>query len=122
MTRQLKMGMVGGGRDALIGATHRLAARLDGNIQLVAGTFSSTPEKSRLSGQDLGLEASRVYDDYRVMAESEAKLPRGQRIDFVTILTPNDLHFAIAKGMAFLDAAVRSAQSGSSWTKPYPCT
>ncbi len=98
------MGMVGGGRDALIGATHRLAARLDGNIQLVAGAFSADPEKSKLSGEDLRLEKNRVYGDYRIMAEQEAALPLGERIDFVTIVTPNNLHFTVAK--TFLEAGI----------------
>jgi predicted dehydrogenase len=97
VTQKLKMGMVGGGRGALIGNTHLLAARLDGKIELVAGAFSADAEKSRSSGADLGLDPSRVYGDYEAMAMSEARLPAGERVDFVTIVTPNHLHFPIAK-------------------------
>jgi predicted dehydrogenase len=104
MFRQLKMGMVGGGRGGLIGATHRLAARLDGDIQLVAGAFSSDPARSQLSGQDLRLETNRVYDHYETMAEKESALSPGERIDFVTIVTPNNLHFSVAK--KFLEAGI----------------
>jgi len=102
MTQKLKMGMVGGGRDAFIGGVHRMAARLDGRIELVAGAFSSDPAKSRASGDDLGLDPSRVYPDYETMAAAEAKLPESERIDFVSIVTPNHVHFPPAK--AFLEA------------------
>ncbi|MES2476731.1 MAG: Gfo/Idh/MocA family oxidoreductase [Verrucomicrobiota bacterium] len=104
MHRKLRMGMVGGGRGAFIGAVHRMAANLDGKIALVAGCFSSDPEKSRLSGEDLFLDPSRVYSSYAVMAEAEAALPADQRIDFVTIVARNDLHFPVAK--AFLEAGI----------------
>ena len=96
------MGMVGGGRDAFIGAVHRMAARLDGRIELVAGAFSSDPAKSKASGEDLGLDPSRVYPDYQTMAAAESKLPENERIDFVTIVTPNNVHFPPAK--TFLEA------------------
>ena len=102
MTQKLKMGMVGGGRDAFIGAVHRMAARLDGRIELVAGAFSSDAGKSRASGEDLGLDSSRVYPDYETMAAAEAKLPESERIDFVSIVTPNHVHFPPAK--TFLEA------------------
>jgi predicted dehydrogenase len=102
MTQKLKMGMVGGGRDAFIGGVHRMAARLDGRIELVAGAFSSDAAKSRASGEDLGLDPSRVYPDYETMAAAEAKLPESERIDFVSIVTPNHVHFPPAK--AFLEA------------------
>ena len=102
MTQKLKMGMVGGGRDAFIGAVHRMAARLDGRIELVAGAFSSDPAKSRASGEDLGLDPSRVYPDYETMAAAEAKLSESERIDFVSIVTPNHVHFPPAK--TFLEA------------------
>ena len=104
MTQKLKMGMVGGGRDAFIGGVHRMAARLDGRIELVAGAFSSDAAKSRASGEDLGLDPSRVYPDYETMAAAESKLPENERIDFVSIVTPNHLHFPIAK--LFLEAGV----------------
>ena len=90
------MGMVGGGRDAFIGAVHRAAAQLDGKIELVAGCFSSTEKKSKLSGQDLFLDPKRVYGDYKQMAKGEAALPPDQRIDFVSIVTPNFSHVPIA--------------------------
>jgi predicted dehydrogenase len=102
MTQKLKMGMVGGGRDAFIGAVHRMAARLDGRIELVAGAFSSDAAKSRASGEDLGLDPSRVYPDYETMAAAESKLPENERIDFVSIVTPNNVHFPPAK--TFLEA------------------
>jgi predicted dehydrogenase len=102
MKRKLKAGMVGGGRDAFIGAVHRMAMRLDGKIDLVAGAFSSNPEKSRLSGEDLLLDPSRVYPDYNTMIERELALPVGERIDFVSIVTPNRTHVPVAK--AFLEA------------------
>ena len=96
------MGMVGGGRDAFIGAVHRRAAALGGEIELVAGAFSSNPKKSRLSGRDLFLDPGRIYGDYIEMAQKEAALPEGERIDFVSIVTPNHLHFPAA--CAFLKA------------------
>jgi predicted dehydrogenase len=96
MKRKLKAGMVGGGRDAFIGGVHRMAMRLDGRIDLVAGAFSSNPEKSRLSGEDLFLDPKRVYSDFRTMAAEEAKLPQGGRIDFVSIVTPNRMHVPVA--------------------------
>jgi predicted dehydrogenase len=102
MARKLRMGMVGGGRDAFIGAVHRMAAWLDGKIDLVAGAFSSNAEKSRLSGEDFGLDPKRVYSDYETMAKTEAGLPKDQRIDFVSIVTPNNAHFPVAK--TFLEA------------------
>jgi len=100
MKRKLRMGMVGGGRGAFIGAVHRMAANLDGQIELVAGAFSSDPEKSKLSGEDFFLDAGRVYGSYAEMAEKEAA--REDKIDFVTIVVQNHLHFAVAK--TFLEA------------------
>ncbi len=86
----IRLGMVGGGRDAFIGSVHRIAARLDGRFQLVAGALSSTAEKSQASGADLGLDPKRVYDDYRTMAIREGRLKDG--IEAVAIVTPNHLH------------------------------
>jgi predicted dehydrogenase len=100
--RKLRMGMVGGGRGAFIGAVHRMAAALDGRIDLVAGAFSSDPAKSRLSGADLHLDPARVYGSYLEMAKAEAARPAADRLDFVAIVARNDLHYAVAK--AFLDA------------------
>jgi predicted dehydrogenase len=102
MKRRLKAGMVGGGRGAFIGGVHRMAMRLDGRIDLVAGAFSSDPEKSKLSGEDLFLDPKRVYSDYRTMAAEEARLPVGERIDFVCVVTPNRAHVPASK--AFLEA------------------
>jgi predicted dehydrogenase len=96
------MGMIGGGRGAFIGAVHRMAAALDGRIELVAGCFSSDPEKSRASGADLWLDPARVYGAYEKMACAEAAMPPGQRLDFVSIVTRNDTHYAVAR--TFLDA------------------
>ena len=97
MSRKIRMGMVGGGRDAFIGAVHRMAAALDGHIELVCGAFSSDPERSRASGADLYLPANRVYGDYHEMMAAEAKLPAGERMDFVSIVTPNHVHFPVAR-------------------------
>src|SRR6188508_1972438 len=104
MNRKLRMGMVGGGRGAFIGSVHRMAANLDGKIELVAGCFSSDPEKSKLSGEDFFLDPARVYSSFEAMAKAEAALPADKRIDFVTIVTRNDLHFPAAK--AFLEAGI----------------
>ncbi|MGC8778932.1 MAG: Gfo/Idh/MocA family protein [Candidatus Caldatribacteriaceae bacterium] len=94
--------MVGGGPGSFIGAVHRMAIALDETAELVAGAFSSKPELSRKQGEALHLDPKRVYDSYREMVERESKLPVGERIDFVVIVTPNALHYPIAK--AFLEA------------------
>ena len=94
--------MVGGGPGAFIGAVHRKAAALDGEIELVAGAFSSNADKSRQQGAALMLNPSRVYGSFQEMAEREAALPEGERIDFVSIVTPNHMHFPPAK--AFIEA------------------
>lgn len=91
------MGMIGGGRDAFIGAVHRIAANIDGQIELVCGAFSSSAEKSKLSGQDLFLPEERVYADFSEMIRKEAALPQNLRMDFVAIVTPNHVHHAPAK-------------------------
>lgn len=95
--RKIKMGMVGGGKDAFIGAVHRMAAALDGEIELVCGAFSSDPEKSRLSGEALYLKEERVYGSFQEMIEKEKALPEGERMDFLTIVTPNFMHYEPAK-------------------------
>ena len=87
------MGMIGGGQGAFIGAVHRMAAALDGHIELVCGAFSSNAETSKATGRDLYLPESRVYGNYHDMFEKEKALPAGERMDFVTIVTPNHLHF-----------------------------
>ena len=96
MNRKLRMGMVGGGSDAFIGAIHRLAAFMDGQIELVCGCFSINPEISLSSGKSYYLPENRVYKTYQEMFESEVKLPEGDRMDFVTIVTPNFAHFGPA--------------------------
>jgi len=97
MNRKLRMGMVGGGRDAFIGAVHRMAASLDGQAELIAGAFSKDPQKSKLSGRDLYLTSERIYGSYQEMAQKEALLSANKRIDFVAIVTPNNTHYPIAK-------------------------
>jgi len=93
--QRIKLGMVGGGRDAFIGGVHRIAARIDDHFELVAGAFSSTVEKSKLSGLDLGIAEDRSYGSFKEMAIREARLKNG--IEAVSIVTPNHLHFAAAK-------------------------
>ena len=93
MNRKLRMGMVGGGSDAFIGAIHRLAAFMDNQIELVCGCFSVNPEISVSSGKSYFLPENRVYKSYQEMFEKEVKLPEGERMDFVTIVTPNFAHF-----------------------------
>src|SRR5690606_5017266 len=93
MKRKLRMGMVGGGNDAFIGAVHRIAAFMDGKIELVCGSFSVNPEISLQSARDLFVAEDRVYATYQEMFEKEAQLPEGERMDFVSIVTPNFLHF-----------------------------
>ena len=93
----LRMGMVGGGQGAFIGDVHRLAARLDGQIDLVAGAFSRDAENCKATGQQLGLDPSRCYTDFNEMMRAEAALPQGERMDFVVIVTPNHMHFPVAK-------------------------
>lgn len=100
--RKLNMGMVGGGPGAFIGDVHHKAASLDGGITLVAGAFSSDPKKSKQKGKELDLDPSRVYASYQDMIKGELALPKGERIDFVSIVTPNHVHFPVAK--AFLKA------------------
>ena len=96
------MGMVGGGRDAFIGAVHRMAAGLDGLIELACGAFSADPDKSKASGADLFLPADRCYASWTEMLKSERALPEDRRMDFVSIVTPNHLHSPVAT--AALDA------------------
>jgi len=102
LNRKLNMGMVGGGPGAFIGEVHRRASRMDGQIQLVSGAFDINPRKSKQQGKELMLPAKRVYRNYQEMIEKELRLPEGERIDFVTITTPNNWHFPIAKD--FLEA------------------
>lgn len=94
--RKLRMGMIGGGKDAFIGAIHRIAANMDGQIELVCGALSINPQMAIDSGHMLFLPDDRIYTNYQDMITAEAKLPADQRIDFVTIVTPNFAHFAPA--------------------------
>lgn len=100
--RKLRMGMVGGGQGAFIGGVHRMAAALDQQIEFVAGCFSRDPQNTRLTGEQLYLEPARRYATYEEMVAKEAALPAEERIDFVSVVTPNHLHYPIAS--AFLEA------------------
>ncbi|MGE0930427.1 Gfo/Idh/MocA family protein [Peijinzhouia sedimentorum] len=93
MNRKLRMGMLGGGEGAFIGAIHRFAAQADGQIELVCGAFSSDPAKSLQSGRKLHLMDNRIYPSYREMIVQESKLPEDERMDFLSIVTPNHMHF-----------------------------
>jgi predicted dehydrogenase len=97
MNRKLRMGMVGGGKDAFIGAIHRLAANMDGLIELCCGALSINPEIAMASGEALFLPKDRTYTTFEEMIKAEAALPADKRMDFVTIVTPNFAHFAPAK-------------------------
>ncbi len=102
LSRKLRFGMIGGGRGAFIGAVHRIAAIMDGRAELVAGAFSSDPQRSRDSGADLFLDPARVYGSFEEMARAEQAAPPESRLDFVVIVTPNHQHFPAAK--CFLEA------------------
>ncbi len=96
MNRKLRMGMVGGGKDAFIGAIHRIAANMDGLIELACGALSIHPEIAKESGEMLFLPADRTYLNFEEMIKKESELPADKRMDFVTIVTPNFAHFAPA--------------------------
>ena len=96
MNRKLRMGMIGGGKDAFIGAIHRLASNMDGLIELAAGALSINPDIARESGEMLFLPKERTYLTYDELIKKESGLPADKRIDFVTIVTPNFAHFAPA--------------------------
>lgn len=100
---KLKMGMIGGGPGSFIGAVHRIAAAMDGLVDLAAGSFSSQPEKSVQAGKELFLPSERVYASYDEMFEKELQLPEEERIDFVSIVTPNHVHF---------DPTIKALKSG----------
>ncbi len=101
-TSKIRLGMVGGGQGAFIGAVHRIAARIDGEFELVAGALSSDPARALASAEELGLDPSRSYASFAEMAKAEAKRPDG--IEAVAIVTPNHVHFPAAK--AFLEAGI----------------
>ncbi len=100
--RRLRYAMVGGGRDAFIGAVHRMALALDGQTELVAGALSSSSEKARASGRDLYLADARNHGDWQSLLADELRQPVDERIDFVSIVTPNHMHFPVA--LAFVEA------------------
>ncbi|MDP8939447.1 MAG: Gfo/Idh/MocA family oxidoreductase [Actinomycetota bacterium] len=102
--KKLKMGMIGGGSDAFIGAVHRSGALMDGQIEFVAGALSSTREKSLASGRALGLSERRNYGSWEELLEGELSLSEGERVDFVSVVTPNHLHFPVAR--AFAEAGI----------------
>jgi predicted dehydrogenase len=102
MSRKLRYAMVGGGRDAFIGAVHRHAMALDGHYEFVAGALSSSPEKAQASGRDLGLAEGRNHGSWQALLEDELKRPQHERVDVVSIVTPNHLHYDVAR--AFVDA------------------
>src|SRR3989440_7770577 len=102
INRRLRLGMVGGGPGAFIGAVHRIAARMDDRFELVAGALSSNPERSRAAALEMHIAPERAYGSFAEMAAAEAKRP--DRIDAVSIVTPNHLHFGPAK--AFLEAGI----------------
>ncbi len=93
MSRKLRMAMIGGGKDAFIGAVHRIALHMDGQVEMVAGALSAVPAVAIESGKMLFLDEERIYTDYKVMLEKEAAMPAEKRIDFVSIVTPNFVHF-----------------------------
>lgn len=97
MKRKLRMGMVGGGLTSFIGPVHRKAVGIDGEIELVCGAFSVVPGESKATGQALYLDPKRVYETYQEMFEKESQLPADQRMDFVSVVTPNHVHFGPAK-------------------------
>ena len=101
-TDRIRLGMVGGGQGAFIGGVHRIAARIDDMYTLVAGALSADPEKAKASGRDLGLAEDRCYGSYEEMAKREARLSQG--IEAVAIVTPNHMHFPVAK--AFLQRGI----------------
>src|SRR5690348_13182911 len=93
LNRKLRMGLVGGGQGSFIGGVHSRAAVLDHRAALVAGALSADPAKAKASAQDYGIAHERAYGSYKEMIEKEKKLPADQRIDFVSIATPNNTHF-----------------------------
>lgn len=106
MGRKLRMGMVGGGPGAFIGPVHKMAAELDGRIEMVAGAFSQSAERSRVAGESFGIDPDRAYADYREMIQAERQRTDG--IDFVVIATPNHLHLPVAEAALEAGLAVMS--------------
>jgi predicted dehydrogenase len=108
-TGRIRLGMVGGGQGAFIGAVHRLAARMDDHYEFVAGALSSDATRSKASGEELGLAPDRIYGDFREMAKAEAK--RADGIEVVSIVTPNHMHFPAAK--AFIEVGIHRRSPGA---------
>src|SRR6266404_8201834 len=100
LNRKLRMGLIGGGQGAFIGRVHSIAATLDNRAELVAGALSSDPAKAKASAPDYDIKAERAYGSAKEMIEKELELPVGQRVDFVSVATPNHTHFDIAKAFA----------------------
>src|SRR5947208_7558675 len=100
LNRKLRMGLVGGGQGAFIGRVHSIAACLDNRATLVAGALSSDPAKAKASAPDYDIPPDRAYGSYQEMIDAEKKRPDGDRIDFVSVTTPNHTHYAIAKAAA----------------------
>src|SRR5437016_6537237 len=100
LNRKLRMGLIGGGQGAFIGRVHATAAVLDNRAALVAGALSADPAKAKASAPDYDIKPERAYGSYQEMVASESKLPAGERIDFVSVATPNHTHFEIAKAFA----------------------
>lgn len=94
---KLRLGMIGGGQGAFIGAVHRIAARIDDQYELVCGAFSSDPAKAKASGIALGLDENRIYGSYKELIEKEKQLPEDQRVQVISIVTPNHVHFEPSK-------------------------
>src|SRR5579859_1491559 len=106
MKRPLRMALVGGGPGSFIGAVHRIAAELDGEIRLVAGAFSSEPSRSQQAGVAYGVDPARAYMSYQAMIAAEAE--REDKADFVTIATPNNTHLPIARAALAAGLSVMS--------------
>ena len=100
MAERVRLGMIGGGHGAFIGAVHRMAARLDDRYDLVAGALSSTPERAVASGQELGLDPNRSYPTWQAMLEAEQGRPERERVEAVSIVTPNHVHYEPARAFA----------------------
>src|SRR5438132_13696791 len=97
LNRKLRMALVGGGQGAFIGKVHSIAAVLDNRATLVAGALSSDPAKAKASAPDYDIKPDRAYGSYKDMLAAELKLPSGERVDFVSVATPNHTHYEIAK-------------------------
>ena len=113
--RKLRYAMVGGGRDAFIGAVHRKAIALDAQADLVAGALSASPDKAKASGRDLLLADDRNHDDWRALLDDELKRPANERIDFVSVVTPNTVP-CCATAATSASACARVCTSGLSHT------